>query len=90
MNIISYTDARTTFKTLMENICDSHEPTVITRQKGKPVVMISLDDYNAMQETLHLLSTPANTRRLFESIAQLQTGLAKTATHFESNEQEKE
>jgi len=90
MNIISYTDARTTFKTLMESVCDSHEPTVITRQKGKPVVMISLDDYNAMQETLHLLSTPANARRLFESITQLQAGLAKTAMSFKNNEQKKE
>ncbi|WP_332309775.1 type II toxin-antitoxin system Phd/YefM family antitoxin [Burkholderia ubonensis] len=55
-------------------MCRDHEPTIITRQRGEHVVMISLEDYCSMQETLHLLGTPANADRLRQSIAQFKSG----------------
>ncbi len=78
MNVLTYSDARASLKQTMETVCDTHEPTVVTRQGGKPVVMLSLEDYNSLQETLYLLSSPANARRLNESIAQHRDGKASS------------
>lgn len=74
MHVLSFTEARATLKQTMDDVCRDHEPAVITRQRGEPVVMISLEDYNGMRETLHLLGSPQNARRLRESIDQLQNG----------------
>lgn len=74
MNILTFSEARAGLKQAMDDVCRDHEPTVITRQRGEHVVMISLDDFNSMQETLHLLESPANARRLSESIAQFKAG----------------
>ena len=60
----------------MKDTCDDHVPCMITRQKGQPVVMMSLDDYNSLQETLYLLSTPKNAHRLAESIHAIEKGNA--------------
>ncbi|WP_425327425.1 type II toxin-antitoxin system Phd/YefM family antitoxin [Pseudomonas nitroreducens] len=61
----------------MDDVCRDHEPAVITRQRGEPVVMISLKDYNGMQETLYLLSSTANAKRLRESIEEVRAGKAQ-------------
>ena len=53
---------------------DDHEPVIVTRAKGKPVVMVSLEDWASMDETTYLLSSPANARRLRDSITQLNEG----------------
>lgn len=74
MQVVTYTDARANLKDVMERVVEDHEEVVVTRKKGKPVVMISLDAWNAIRETMHLLSTPANARALRESIAQLDAG----------------
>lgn len=58
----------------MERICDDHEPVVITRKNERSVVMISLEDYQAMEETAYLLRSPKNMRRLVEAISQLEDG----------------
>ncbi len=71
---INYTEARSSLAATMDRVCDSHEPVIITRQKARPVVMMSLDDYNAIMETAHLLRTRANADRLRESIAQADAG----------------
>ena len=76
MNAISYATARTNLATTMANICNDHTPVIITRKGGDPVVMMSLEDYNAIQETTYLLSSPANARNLLESIAELEAGIA--------------
>ena len=47
---------------------------IITRKRESPVVMISLEDFQAMEETAYLLRSPANARRLLESIAELESG----------------
>jgi antitoxin YefM len=74
MNILTFSEARAGFKQALDTVCRDHEPTVITRQRGEHVVMMSLDDYNSMQETLHLLGTPTNADRLRQSIAEFKTG----------------
>ena len=71
---ITYTEARRNLASTMDEVCDSHEPVIITRQKAKPVVMISLDDYNGLMETVYLMKSPANAARLLESIRQAEQG----------------
>lgn len=75
MNVLTYTEVRASFKKAMDDVCLYHEPTVITRQRGEHVVMMSLDDYNSMQETVYLLSNPKNAQRLMESVAQIKAGV---------------
>jgi antitoxin YefM len=58
----------------MEKVCDDHAPVIITRQNERAVVMISLEDYQALEETAYLLRSPKNARRLLESITELETG----------------
>ena len=58
----------------MDRVVDDHVTIAITRQRGKPVVMIGLDDWNAMTETRYLMSIPNNARRLIESIADADAG----------------
>lgn len=74
MQVVTYTDARARLKDVLDRVVDDHEEVVVTRKNGKPVVMMSLDSWNAIRETIHLLSTPANARALRESIAQLDAG----------------
>jgi len=74
MNILTFSEARAGLKQAMDDVCRDHEPAVITRQGGEHVVLISLDDYNSMLETLHLLETPVNANRLAESVAELNVG----------------
>ncbi|HZZ12617.1 MAG TPA: type II toxin-antitoxin system prevent-host-death family antitoxin [Paraburkholderia sp.] len=71
MNVLTYSEARAGFKQAMDDVCRDHTPMLITRQSGENVVMVSLEDFNAMQETLYLLSSSKNAQRLAKSIAQL-------------------
>ena len=70
MNTITYTSARSNLAQTMDKVCDDHAPVIITRKAAKPVVMMSLDDYEALEETAYLLRSPKNARRLLESIVQ--------------------
>lgn len=74
MDTISYTKARQNLASTMEQVCDDHNPLIITRKDKRPVVMISLEDYQAMKETTYLLRSPKNAKRLLESIAELESG----------------
>jgi antitoxin YefM len=74
MEIVTYSETRANLKAIMDRAVNDHIPIAITRQRGKPVVMIDLDDWNAMQETMYLLSTPNNAKRLMESIADAEAG----------------
>ena len=78
MDAISYTTARANLAKTMERVCNDHSPVIITRKSEAPVVMISLEDYQAMEETAYLLRSPANARRLLESIAELEAGKGVT------------
>lgn len=78
MATITYSDARTRLAATMKKVCDNHEPVIITRQKQESVVMLSLEDFRALEETAYLLRVPKNARRLLESIAELEHGGGKT------------
>ncbi|MBU1629229.1 MAG: type II toxin-antitoxin system prevent-host-death family antitoxin, partial [Gammaproteobacteria bacterium] len=58
MKAISYSSARENLVNTMEDVCDNHEPLIITRKKSRSVVMMSLEDYNAIEETAYLLRSP--------------------------------
>jgi antitoxin YefM len=74
MDAISYTAARANLSKTMEQVCNDHAPIIITRKRESPVVMLSLADYQAMEETSYLLRSPANAQNLLESIAELEAG----------------
>ena len=74
MDVMTYSDARANLKAVMDSVTDDHAPVVIARQRGRSVVLVSLEDWHAMQETNYLLSSPANAQRLRESIAELEAG----------------
>ncbi len=74
MKAITYSAARETLAATMQQVCDDCEPVIITRKRDQAVVMMSLDDYESLQETVYSLRSPANARRLRKSIAQLEAG----------------
>ena len=76
MDAMTYSTARANLAAVMNRVCEDHEPLIITRNGEQSVVMLSLDDYKALEETSYLVRTPANARRLLTSIAQLNTGQA--------------
>ncbi|HET6514531.1 MAG TPA: type II toxin-antitoxin system prevent-host-death family antitoxin [Thermodesulfovibrionales bacterium] len=77
MNTITYSAARTRLASTMKEVCENHEPVIITRQKAESVVMLALDDFRALEETAYLLRVPKNAKRLLESIAELERGGGK-------------
>ncbi len=74
MDTLTYTAARGNLAKTMAKVCDDHAPVVITRKTAQPVVMMSLEDFEALEETAYLLRNPRNARRLLESMAELETG----------------
>ena len=74
VDAISYTSARRNLAKTMEKVCEDHAPVIITRKGAPAVVMMSLEDYEALQETAYLLRSPENARRLLASVAQLEGG----------------
>jgi len=74
MDAISYSTVRANLARTMDQVCSDHEPIIVTR-KGQPsVVMLSLEDYKALEETAYLLRSPANAKRLLAAIQQLLAG----------------
>jgi antitoxin YefM len=73
MNAIAYSEAFSHFAEVLEKVCDDHAPIVITRDHQRPVVLMSLEDYEALEETAYLLRSPQNARRLIESVTELRT-----------------
>jgi antitoxin YefM len=71
MDAITYTQARKNFSSVMNQVCDDHAPVIITRQSERPVVMMSLEDYSALEETMYLLKSPANAQRLYQALEKL-------------------
>ena len=74
MDAISYTAARANLAQTMKRVCADHEPLIITRNGEPSVVMVSLDDFKALEETAYLLRTPTNARRLMDAVDSLNTG----------------
>lgn len=75
MKVLTITDVRKNFAAVVDSVIDDAEECIIPRGAGKAVVIVSLDEWNAMKETLHVLGSPSNARRLLESIAQADAGL---------------
>ena len=74
MKAITYTAARESLADTMQRVCEDHDPVVITRRRDQAVVMMALDDYEALEETAYLLRSPRNARRLREAVDQLKRG----------------
>ncbi len=74
MKAITYTAARQNLAKTMEEVCKDHAPIIVTRKKSDSVVIMSFEDYAALEETAYLLRSPKNTRRLIGSVVQLEDG----------------
>lgn len=74
MNAIPYTTARENLARTIEKVVSDRDPVIITKKNDMSVVMMSLDDYESLLETAHLLRSPRNVRRLLESINELDEG----------------
>lgn len=74
MDVLTYSDTRANLKEVMDRVVEDHRPVVITRQKAEAVVMVSLADWAAIEETMHLLSSPKNAQRLRAALDQLDAG----------------
>ena len=74
MDAITYTRARAHLAAMMDKVCDDHTAVIVTRKNQRSVVIMSLDDYEALEETAYLLRGPKNARRLLEAVAELQSG----------------
>jgi antitoxin YefM len=74
MDHVSYTELRQNLKKHLDKVCDDRAPLLVHRRTGEAVVVLSLADYESLEETLHLLSSPVNAERLSKSIAQAEAG----------------
>jgi antitoxin YefM len=74
MDVISYSRARQDLARLMDKVSDDRSPLIVTRRGGKAVVVLSLEEYRGMEETLYLMRSPANARRLLRSIRAAERG----------------
>ena len=74
MKSITYTAARENLAKTIDQVCEDHDPVIITKKNDKSVVMMALEDFESLEETSYLLRSPKNARRLLESIHQLESG----------------
>ena len=77
MDAITYSAARANLASTMDRVCNDHEALIITRNGEQSVVMLSLDDFQALEETAYLLRSPANAKRLLAATEQLSVGAGK-------------
>jgi len=77
MQVVNFTEARNNLKSLFDTVYNDSEDIIVNRKHGENVVIISLDNYNAMKETDYLLSSPKNRERLLRSIESARAGKVK-------------
>ena len=77
MRIVSFTEARNGLKSVLDNVINDVDYTVITRRDAKDAVVMSLEHYGSLMETVHLLKSPANAAHLAKSIDQFNLGRVK-------------
>ena len=74
MRIVSFTEARNGLKSVLDNVVNDADYTVITRRDAEDAVVMSMDHFNSLMETVHLLKSPANAAHLAKSIEQFNSG----------------
>lgn len=84
MTIVTVNEAKRRLDSIIEKVVSDAEPAVITTESGQQMVLMSLEEYNAWQETSYLLSNPANAAHLRQSIAQAQQGQVAEQALIES------
>ncbi|THF65343.1 type II toxin-antitoxin system prevent-host-death family antitoxin [Pseudothauera rhizosphaerae] len=77
MDALTFSYTRAHLAEVMRTVNEDRAPVLVTTQRGKPVVIMSLDDYNALEETAYLLRNPKGAKRLMESVEQLRAGKGK-------------
>lgn len=82
MNVVSFSELRKDMKHIMDMAKDRHEPTIVTCKRGNMVIM-SLDDYNALEETAYILGNPNNAKHVLSSLAELREGKGQERDLFE-------
>lgn len=87
MKAISYTAAREKLAATMDQVCDDREAVIITRKRNQSVVMLSLEDYESLEETAYLLRSPANAKRLQAAIESLESGEGREKELVDTNEE---
>lgn len=83
MEITTYTTFRQNLKSFLDKVLTNHTPLFVTRNNGEDVVVLSKSDYESIQETFYLLKSPANAKRLLESLDEYEKGLGKKKTLVE-------
>ena len=79
METLSYSDFRRQLARTLDKVNDDHVPVLITRQNGKPAILMSVEDFKSYEETAYLMASPKNAERLNQAIAEAKTG--KTVSH---------
>ena len=74
MDAMSYSAFRAKLAKTLDRVNDNHTPVLITRQNGKPAVLISLEDFHAYEETAYLMASPKNAQRLNDAITEIESG----------------
>jgi antitoxin YefM len=74
MDVVSYSELRQKLKAHMDRVCENHAPLLVTRQNGEHVVLLSLSEYEELDETAYLLRSPANAERLLRGVAAADAG----------------
>ena len=71
---MSYSSVRESFAKVLDQVNDDHAPIMVTRQRGRPAVLMSLEDFQAYEETFYLMSSPKNAKRLNDAITEIEAG----------------
>ncbi|MGQ7817377.1 type II toxin-antitoxin system Phd/YefM family antitoxin [Metapseudomonas furukawaii] len=74
MRVVNFTDARNNLKKVIDDVVDDSDFTIISRRDAPDAVLLSLDSFNSLMETVHLLKSPANAAHLARSLAQMEAG----------------
>ena len=87
MRVITFSEARKNFKSVLDTVIEDAGATIVTRRDADDAVVMSLDYYNSLMETVHLLKSPANAAHLADSIAQYKAGKTQFRELIDSAEQ---